>query len=177
VLLATQFEVALKDALDTRCRPRPFVQIDRLAFGADVMLAVNVWAFPGQAVAVQVRADKSDGFGDKAYVFPVRLLSHTAYLSADQLPMLLSPDVRRAAILLSTLKPGDTICVHPKIVIQTDGATNMFQVKFVRVEEMKNCLVVSTDGGRESGVPLDDTSVWYEGDGCHIRCDRRLIAR
>lgn len=177
VALATRFEVVLKNALEKRCRPRPLVECNRLPFGAKVMLAVSVWAFPGQAVAVQIKGSKRDGYGGDSYVFPYRLLSHTTYLPVEQIPMLLTPDVRRVAILLSTLRPDTKIRVHPKMIVESDQHTHPFDMKFVRVDELRNCLIVKDTNGRESGVPLDQTSAWYETDGCHIQCDRRLLAR
>ena len=174
--LATDFESVLRNALKNRCGPIPMVQLEVIPCGTDVMLAVNIWAFPGQVVAVEVTADnKRDWYGDQAYVFPIRMLSHTNYLSAEQTPMLLSPDVRRHAIMLSTLKQGDTIVVHPKTIVESDQNTRAFDVKFVGVDEMKNVLLVQMVPSTKVGVPLDAVSVWYEGATCHVLCDRRLL--
>ena len=176
--LANDFEVVLRDAIEKRCRPRPLIQFDTLPFGADVMVAINIWAFPGQAISVEVKAHKPDGYGGQAYVFPIRVLSHTTYLAAEQVPMLMSPDARRCAVLLSTLKAGAKIKVHPKMILDSDQHLSPFEVDFVEVDEMKNSLMVNGQvKGRPEvvGIPLDDVSVWYQGDRCHVRCDRRLV--
>ena len=98
--------------------------------------------------------------------------------------MLMSPDQRRTAVLLSSLKEGTSIDVHPKLVVESDQNLMSLKVTFVRLLELKNSLIVKvsgTGGGLvEVGVPLDEISVWFEGpegDQCHMRCDRRLIVR
>jgi hypothetical protein len=175
--LATEFERVLRDALKTRCRPTPLVQCDVIPFEVDVMVAVNVWAFPGQAVAVEVLGDKErGGYGGATYVFPIRVLSHTNYLPVEQTPMLMSADVRRTAILLSTLKKGEKITAHPRIVVSEERGARAFPVTFVSVDEMKNCLTLQLAApGPQVGLPLDDVAVWFELDGCHIWCDRHLL--
>jgi hypothetical protein len=175
-VLATEFENRVRDALK-RCRPVPMVSLDPIPFDGNVMIAVNVWAFPGQVVAVEVTGDKErGGYGGAAYVFPRRVLSHTDYLPADQTPMLMSPDARRTAILLSRLKMAETIVVHPKIVVPEERGVKAFKVQFVAVDEMKNSLTLQIGPpGPQVGVPIDDVLAWFEMDGCHIRCDRHLI--
>jgi hypothetical protein len=176
--LAVEFEIALRDALKL-CRPSPLVEIEVIPFDPNVMVVVNVWAFPGQVVAVEVAGDKErGGYGGTTYVFPIRALSHTNYLTPEQIPMLMIPDIRRTAILLSTLKKGDRITAHPKIVVPEERGARAFNATFVSVDEMKNCLTVEValpTGPIEAGLPLEDVSVWFEQSTCHIRCDRHLL--
>jgi hypothetical protein len=174
--LSTEFERELNEAAK-RCRPLPFFHVDLIPFGGDVMIAVNVWAFPGQVIAVEVVGDKGKGgYGGTTYVFPRRVLSHNNWMPVEQIPMLMSPDVRRAAILLSTLKKGDQITVHPKLEVPEERGARATQVTFVAVEEMKNSLTLQLAApGSQVGMPLDDVTVWFEMDGCHIRCPRHVL--
>ena len=71
---------------------------------------------------------------------------------------------------------GDTITVHPKIVVAEERGSKAFKVQFFAVDEMKNSLTIQVaSSGPKVGLPIDDVLAWFEMDGCHIRCDRHLI--
>lgn len=169
---------AITLAVEQRCRPRPLVDLARIAFPAGVMLAVNVWAFPGQPIAVSVTGNsKQDGHGGVSYVFPIRLFAKTVYLPPEQLAMLMSPDVRRRAIILATVKPGESIHVHPEIRTLDDQHVRPWTAALMRLDEQHGVVVVMHDNA-ETGLPLDGMSAaWRDDKGVHIVIDRRLFPR
>jgi hypothetical protein len=95
---------AYDEAVRDRCSPKPLVEIHEIALDDGFVLAVNVWAFPGQPVGVLV-GEKSEG----TYRFPLRSGAQTVFLTPDQLPMMMLPEVRRVAILLSQIPKGEKL--------------------------------------------------------------------
>jgi hypothetical protein len=92
-------------------------------------------------VGVRVQANSKDGFGDDAFVFPVRLGSASAFLSPENLPMHMLPQLRRVLILLSSIKPDETVLYCPK-----DGSNT--HVTIVHVDELTNSIVFQQSDGK-----------------------------
>jgi hypothetical protein len=90
------------EAVRDLCAPKPLVETHEIPKDDGFVLAVNVWAFPGQPVGVLV-GEKSAG----TYRFPLRSGAQTVNLAPDQLPMMMLPEVRRVAILLSQIPKED----------------------------------------------------------------------
>lgn len=179
--LATEFAGAFTTAIEKGCHPRPLLAIERIRFTSGLMLSINVWPFPGQPIGVAVTTQKKDsGYGGTSYVFPIRLVTKTDYLTPEQLPMYMSADVRRRAILLSTIKrTADSrtsrIFVHPEIVTAQDEHVGAFEVYFESLDELGNTLVVTLDS-RGVSLPLDAVrAVWRDSGGYHMVIDRRLF--
>jgi hypothetical protein len=87
-------------AVRDRCSPKPFFEPAMIPRGEGIIVSVNVSPFPGQPVGVRV-----DNKG--SFRFPYRTGTNTIYLAPDQLPMFMLPDVRRVAILLSSIPPEE----------------------------------------------------------------------
>jgi Putative DNA-binding domain len=110
---------AVSAAVGNRLSPKPIVDFAQLPVDAGVVLAVNVSPYIGQAIGVRVIADKAkEGFGDDAYVFPVRTLTDTIYLLPGQLSMFMLPAIRRTVILLHSIPRGAAVHV---VAIATTG--------------------------------------------------------
>lgn len=111
------FDEAVRDW----CSPKPLVEIHEIEQAGGCVVAVNVWAFPGQAVGVR------DGNRSKArYFFPLRSGANTVYLTPEQLPMIMLPEIRRIAILLSQIPECErdrvSLCfLGPGISVQAVG--------------------------------------------------------
>lgn len=95
------FDRAVRDL----CSPAPLVEMFEIERGDGLVLAVNVWAFPGQPVGVAF--DQPTVSSSTAFRFPYRAGAQTKYLQPGQLPMMMLPDVRRIAILLSQIPLAD----------------------------------------------------------------------
>ena len=73
---------AFDEAVRDRCRPVPVFGFAHVPCGSGVVLAVNVYPYlGGQPVAVRVRGDEGDGYGDPAWTFPLRYaVAHRRFL-------------------------------------------------------------------------------------------------
>jgi hypothetical protein len=154
------------EAVRDRCSPRPLVDFARLARDGGFVLAVNVWPYVGQVVGVRVKADKAaDAFGDQAYVFPVRVGVDATYLYPEQLPMFMTPEVRRAAILLNSVPKDYAVTV--RIGRRVAGeAYEEFSLVVDEVDELANVVsFLPANGSRGAGqrsYPLDKVSTVFK---------------
>jgi len=166
------FMAVLRSALDKRCSPPPFIDPVRLPLGHGALLALNVWPFPGQPVAVSISARAEDGFGGNAYVFPVRVADGTEYLRPEHLPMFMSPEVRRRAIVLRQIKPDTEIWMHP-IHRPHEHMPAPFRATLRVLDEQNNRVDFHLPQPTGSlSLPIDQLrSVWLAADGVHILLD------
>lgn len=89
------------------CSPNPILEPVVIQRPPGFVTAVNVWPFPGQAIGVRV------GPLDKpAWLFPFRVGTQTKFLSAEQLPMMMLPELRKPAILLSQIADGEAVQIQ-----------------------------------------------------------------
>lgn len=165
--ISEAFDHAVKD----RCSPRPVFDVVSLTKGTGCIVAVNVWPFPGQPVGVMVKNDlKTDGCGEPAYVFPMRVGKHVVYLKPEQLPMMIDPKVRRVAILFARI-PAETT-----VRVEFGGGTSPQEMVFKEVKELENSVyLVKPEGGGsvDRMLALDQIKtlwcdrgrwrVWYKG--------------
>jgi len=152
----TAFEQAVKD----RCSPSPVVNIERIHHSNGYLLAVNVAPFPGQAVGVQVKGDKANGWGDITWVFPLRVGTQTKPLRPEQLAMLMSPEYRRISILLGDIKPGAQVYLE----WPGSGSPDWAAFTFGSVQPIENMIVIQWDRNRQTiHIPIDRIlSVWHD---------------
>jgi hypothetical protein len=129
--VASTIERLVEESVRDRCRPAPSVAFERFAYDAGVVLAVHVAPFPS-VVAVRVKGDKDDGYGDAAWVFFSRVTSQCKEFTPEVLPMLMLPEVRRVAILLRSIPPGI------KVDVQLNHSTTMSDSTLVSVDELAN---------------------------------------
>jgi hypothetical protein len=97
---------AFGDAVANRCHPAPLIEAVPIQQLNGYVVAVNIAAFPGQPVGVRIKGDRSDGFGGDAFVFPLRIARRCDFITPEQLPMLMLPAIRHAAIRLSQIPQG-----------------------------------------------------------------------
>jgi hypothetical protein len=132
-----------------------------------LILAVNVWPFPSQAVGVKVDGNKNDGYGGPTFVFPLRTGRATAYIRPEQLAMLMDPATRRIAALLESIPPDNRTSVT--VISTRDGAqARVERFAIVRVDAQSNVVHLCGAPGEEQKavrVPLDRIiTAWEHGE-------------
>lgn len=149
-----------------RCRPVP-VRDPRPVEHPEggYVVAVNVFPVLDQPVGVRVRGDSSDGYGDAAWVFPVRLSTHTTFYQPEQLAMLMNPVVRRAAILLEGIPPEarESVFFHWVGHFDTYQRPMMTktELRVLGVDLAANVLRAQRGADPEMRIPLDEVvTVW-----------------
>lgn len=90
-------------ACRNRCSPVPMIDPRVIQTSSGAVVVVNIWPFPGQVVGVKVRSNKDDGKEKDAWIFPMRSGTHTIDLRPEQTAMLMVPEIRRKACLLSAI--------------------------------------------------------------------------
>lgn len=159
------------EAIRQRCRPHPIFDSRSLRVDSrGSAVAVNVWPFIGQPVGV--KPELPSGFSNvSAFAFPVRVGTGTIYLTADQLPMFMQPEIRRIAILLLSIPPGErneVTLVHMK---DRDGARSNDTGRSVRLLLDNNDVLLHNTfqfecGSSRFAAPVDSiTSIWRNWDG------------
>lgn len=163
---AKKVEQAYGDAVRDRCSPQPFFQPARIPKDGSFVVAVNVWPFPGQAIGVRGSLDKAvDRSGSDAYVFPLRSGRNTTEILPEQLPMLMLPELRRVATLLSSVSEAERV-----EVLSDDPNSAPVSVNLKRVELLANIAVFtmkpSANAMDEIRVPLDRIETAWQDHGC-----------
>lgn len=171
---AAQAQADYDRAVRDRCYPRPLYGFEKIPFKQRVLLAVNVWPYPGQVIGVKVAGDKAnEGYGGPAYVFPLRVGQNTTDLQPDQTAMLMIPTVRRIAIMLSKIPKDEKITVQYKRPIRDSIQTE--PLWFIDYEILENRLKLENRMASPTEhlfVPLDAVdSVWEDDDGWTIAVD------
>jgi hypothetical protein len=155
---------AFSAAVADRCTPRPvFDFASRYTHPDDATKQIVVINVPPSVtpIAVKVSGNKIDGYGDPCWVYPVRSGTDARYLDPNQLAMLMSPSVRRHAVMLSKIPSGTR--VHVRIVVAATGDyKNNHEWLFEGVDEQENVAKFSGD----NRLPLDRVlSVYQQGNG------------
>jgi hypothetical protein len=173
---AQRVVATVEQAAQQRCLPVPLVNVVAIPHpDGDFVVAVNVFPTLDQPVGVRTKGDPSLGWGDDAYVFPVRLSTRTSFLRPDQLAMLMNPEVRRVIILLHEIPMGPS----PRVVeIHFAGfrrsAADVAQMSVSRfvlgdvILDENVVILHPTTGeraytGRALRVPLDDIEAVWKG--------------
>jgi hypothetical protein len=158
---ADDYEKGIAQAIDNRCRPVPLINYERIHHREGLLLAVNVWPSIASVVGVRVRADAADGFGNHAYVFPVRLGNATSFLSTESLPMHMIPQLRRMLILLASIDRDEPVLYCPR------NGNNM-DVRILKIDELTNSIVLRKfDAADEApwSMALDRIVTVFRADG------------
>ena len=156
---------ACGDAVDAYCSPKPVFDAFNVPHAQGVIVAVNVWPFPGQAVGVRTKP-KDLGVEDQteatAFAFPVRSGADTIYLTPEQLPMLMLPELRRVVALLEAIPKESTVAYNTR-----GSRTEETRYKFIGIDEARNVVtLVSEPAGARFAMPLDFVrSVWKDEAG------------
>lgn len=103
----------VEQAIKARTSPAPLFNAIPLKIDSADVLAINVSPhLTGAMVGVRVQGDKDDGFGGNAWVYPLRVGSQTKDdLSPAELTMYMSPELRRALVLLSRIPSNHEVRV------------------------------------------------------------------
>jgi hypothetical protein len=169
-------------AVGDRCSPRPFMEPFVIDVGPEpgrspdkrFVVAVNVWPYPDQPVGVTYSVMGKRGLPSdigEAFKFPLRVGAHTRFLRPEKIPMFLSSEIRRMAILIDQIPASERSSVEilSRFYDQsaTQGRENAFRrVTIVEVDPMKNCVrcQFQSSDRRELIVPLDSVAkVWKSG--------------
>lgn len=157
------------EAVADRCVPRPVFDFARYGDPHDQSKQIIVINVPPSMtpIAVKVNGDKSDGYGGATYVYPVRSGTDARYLDPSQLAMLLSPTVRRHAVMLAKIPIGAR--VHIRIAVAATGDYKQdYESIFGGFDEQENVVKLSGD----TRLPLDRLlSVYQVGGGWRILSD------
>ena len=157
-------------SLEQKCDPTPTIDPMVLTCPGDdskVVLVINV-AASLRLVGVKADIDKRvEGWDEKnkALVYPVRTGNTTQYLTASELPMYMSPEVRRVAIMLHRIKVGAAVKIRYSRLSPGGGV-------FDSVEEERNVVNFKSPAGGNDGfsLPLDGiVSVYETSDGPNRR--------
>jgi hypothetical protein len=161
---AAVVRAAFSSAVADRCTPRPvFDFAARYPHPDDDTKQVVVINIPPSItpIGVRVNGDKTDGYGDPCWVYPVRSGTDARYLDPNQLAMLMSPAVRRHVVMLSKIPVGTR--VHVRVVVAATGDyKNNHEWIFEGVDEQQNVAKFLAD----NRLPLDRIlSVYQLGNG------------
>jgi hypothetical protein len=151
-------------AVADRCQPRPSIDFEEYDDPNDAtkqIVAINVQ--PSLSlVGVRVAAHRpTEGWGGDSYVFPVRSGTDARYLEPGQLPMFMTPQIRRCAIMLSRISAAAPV----NVIYENTNKKH----SFVGVVEEDNVVTLNlTDGntGRTMArvIPLDLIRSVYQDD-------------
>ncbi len=155
-------------AVIQRCSPAPFISPVSIARPeGGWVVAVNVSAHPTQAVGVKIAGHSADGYGDPAWVFPVRVGTQTDFIPPEVLAMMMVPEIRRKALMLDAIPiPCRREVEVEGAYYQTAGAAPAVNpVQLVSVDQRTNTVCLrSVLSGYETEIrfPLDDVEAVWE---------------
>lgn len=130
-------------AVAARCQPRPALDFEQYEHPGDStkrIVTINVQPSLN-LVGVKLAGDKAtDGYGGPAYVFPVRSGTDATYLEPGQLAMFMTPQTRRAAVLLARIPLKSRVHVNlgsgrPNQTWLFDGVVEEDNIVRFRTEE------------------------------------------
>jgi hypothetical protein len=149
-------------AVSDRCQPRPAIDFEEYAHPSDLakrIVAVNVQPSLN-LVGVKVAAHKqSEGWGGDSYVFPVRSGTDARYLEPGQLPMFMTPQIRRNAVMLARIPSNADVAICP-------DSKSYMDCTFIDMSEEDNVFTVITNANVTVRYPLDMIqSVFQNAEG------------
>lgn len=152
-------------AVAQRCQPPPTVDFEEYEDPTDSskrIVAINVWpSLNLVGVKIDTAKDK-EGWGGPAFAYPVRSGTDATYLQPVQLPMYITAQVRRIAVMLSRIPDGATVQL---IETRLDNSKIDNAYTFGGVDEEANLVRFQTRVGAPAPlhVPLDRILTVYEG--------------
>lgn len=154
------------------CSPNPLLEAVVIPRPPGFVTVVNVWPFLGQAVGVRM------GAPDKpTWLFPFRVGTQTKFLRAEQLPMIMLPELRKAAILLSQISEGEGV------MIQNPGGGSNVQMLFKSIQIESATFTMQTNRGMQgpnevATFPLEAIlMIWkHHRDGWQIAVRGQILS-
>lgn len=154
-----------EEAHRDRLSPRPRIAIEEITEGGRVVLVVEVEPVPGQPVGAMVKSDSGKRNDEAAgWRFPVRSTRHAKPLLPEQLPMLTLAEVRRAAILLSRIRPDSKVFLEERRPPDAPPVEPK-ALRFREVDVEANTFSVEYQQGSATTtirIPLDDVRTAWE---------------
>jgi len=159
-----------EESIRDRCFPRPLFSVAAIEKDDGIVLALNVWPYPGQLVGVRVvQGEAKCGAAQKQpenlFFFPSRIGSHTTGLTPEQLPMFMDAHTRRIAILLKQAADQSVILRSP----QRQTAHYFRPAVVRRVDFLENTLALDLeeeDGAMSPiSIPLDHVESAWKDEG------------
>lgn len=138
-----------------RCQPLPHIDFEEYEESTGRVVVVNVW--PSLSlVGTWAHADSTkDSWGGHAYVYAVRTGTDTEFLEPSQLPMYMTPQVRRIAVLLSRIEQGAKVRFLEFLPNQGKGDQTYIFDGIFEEENLVKFAVRSGDTQSALHVPLD----------------------
>ncbi len=153
--IACFFERAVKD----RCRPLPTIEVTQLQYENGFIVVVNVWPTLAAPVSVLIRGSKEDGFGDAAWVFPIRIATQTSFITPENLPMYMNAKDRKTSLLLGQIKQWAPIAYRYEFL----GIPKLLEGKFGVYAIEENTVKISR-GTFTDTLPIDRILTVYRTD-------------
>lgn len=155
---------AIRDAYNLaardRCSPQPLVNPIVIPCEEGFVVAVNVWPFPGQAVGVRIQKEPL------GFAFPFRTGVETIWLSAEQLPMLMVPELRRISILLAAIPNSATIKITATLWSFSLEEVRVLENVLVLALQKSPVQIDQPEPGLKFHLPIDIIrSVWKDAKG------------
>jgi hypothetical protein len=163
--VAETLKAAYESAVRNKCHPPPVVEVVRIAAPnaqGGYVVAVNVYATPLGPVGVRWGPDRVT----PSWAFPLRTTTHTHFMTPTELSMLMVPEIRRVAILLDRIPPGERSGMT-LLHIQPNGMALTFTADFLGVDAGLTTATFKSPVGTpaDGTIPLDRiTSVWRLDD-------------
>lgn len=158
-------------AVAQRCQPPPQVDFEEYpdpTNSAKRVVAINVWPSLN-LIGVKIEAHKpTEGYGGASYVYPIRSGTDATYLQPVQLPMYMTPQIRRIVVMLSRIPSRSKVQL---IEARLDGAKIDNAFLFDGIAEEENLAKFLTFWAEPSQlhVPLDRILTVYQGQDSNWR--------
>jgi hypothetical protein len=170
--IALSFENAVKD----RCSPVPSISVQSIPCPTGKGLLLLIHIPPSIAmVAVKIPANDPAWKGDAWVFFRREAASQNKELRPEMLPMFMTPEIRRIAILLHAIPTGRESKIYVTRRSGKEGGRSTEAECWLEdggVDEASNCvtfqkeaLVQGTAGRTEFRIPLDQINTVFRGQG------------
>lgn len=102
---ASKSQRVYEEAVRDRCSPPPLFNVELIERDSGIIMAVNVWPFPGQLVGVRLlngetKCGSKGKHVEDVFFFPMRVGSHTKAITPEMIPMFTDARARRIAACL-----------------------------------------------------------------------------
>lgn len=173
---ASAAQRAIDQAVRDRCAPVPLFDPVWIETDGGIILAVNVWPFPGQVVGVELKKGEAKCGAAQTepqgvYFFPRRVGAQMTSIRPEQIPMFMDARIRRFANSLQAAVGQMIVLQETKPILEQSNSsigTWMEAVCLREVDLAGNALNITVrrkgKAAVEMGLPFDAIeAVWREG--------------
>lgn len=135
---AARIRRQFEEAVNGRCSPLPIFDCEEYPDPNDATLVIVVVNVEPSISLVAVRIEahnNAQAYRGDAWVYPIRTGTQTDYLEQSQTPMFMTPEARRAAVMLSRIDRLTTVNVIEPL---RPGGQHMHSVRMDAVYELEN---------------------------------------